>query len=81
MNARKEENSVRVRIDMNRFIANTKLAGVRLLEAEAEEYLAGWGFKQLGSRLWSCSPDHLDLLHNDEICNVRPAAGWEPSRQ
>jgi hypothetical protein len=81
MIARGEKDGIRVRIDLDRFIANAKLAGVQLKEAEAEEYLAEWGFRQLGNRLWSCSPHHLDLLHNDEICNVRPAAAWEPSCQ
>lgn len=77
----REENEIRVRIDLDRFIANAMLAGIRLVEVEAEEYLAEWGFKRLGNHLWSCPPDRLNLLRNDEICNVRPAADWAPSRQ
>lgn len=81
MIVRKVENEIRVRIDLDRFIANAMRAGIRLVEVEAEEYLAEWGFRRLGNRLWRCSPDHLDLLHNDEISDVRPVAGWAPSRQ
>jgi hypothetical protein len=40
MIARKEENEIRVRIDLDRFIANAMLAGIRLVDVEAEEYLA-----------------------------------------
>lgn len=40
MIARKEENEIRVRIDLDRFIANAMLSGIRLVDVEAEEYLA-----------------------------------------
>jgi hypothetical protein len=67
----KPENEIRVRIDLEQFIRNATLAGLRLRNVEAEEFLEEWGFRPLGNGFWSCPPEHLTLLHEDEICEVR----------
>lgn len=72
MVAMSPSSEVCVRIDLGRFIANAMRAGVRLTTREAAIFLREWGFEYQGEGYWRCPADRLDVLHDDEIDEVRP---------